>query len=66
MEFQFEIIKGSANYLLFCLNQIDGADDHIMTAKEQLVKFGPCAAVAYAPTKKALVNLCKENNLQLI
>ncbi len=66
MKFQHEIIKGSANYLLFCLNQIDGAGNHTMTAKEQLEKFGPCAAVAYAPTKKALVKLCKENNLQLI
>ena len=66
MKFHHEIIKGNANYLLFCLNQIDGEDNHTMTAKEQLKKFGPCAAVAYAPTKKALVNLCKENNLQLI
>lgn len=66
MEFQHEIIKGNANYLLFCLNQIDSADNHTMTAKEQLAKFGPCAAVAYASTRKALVKLCKESNLQLI
>ena len=65
-EFKFEIIKGSANYLLFCLNQIDGKDDHTMTAKEQLEKFGPCAAVSFAPRKKALINFCRENNLQLI
>lgn len=66
MEFQHEIIKGSANYLLFCLNRIDGIDNHTLTAKEQLAKFGPWAAVAYAPTKKALINFCKENNLHLI
>ena len=63
--FKHEIIKGSANYLLFCLNFAD-ENGNILTAKQQLDEFGPWAAIAYAPTKKALVKLCNENGLHLI
>lgn len=63
--FKHEIIKGSANYLLFCLNYAD-ENGKILTANQQLEMFGPWAAIAYAPTKKALVALCKENGLELI
>ena len=60
-----QIVKGAANYLLFSLN-IHAIDGHTMTAAEQLAEFGPCQAVAYAPTKRALVALCAENGLQLV
>ena len=61
----YEIIKGSANYLLCALNYYD-ASGHRLTAKEQLEQYGPLCAVAYAPTKKALVELCKREDLHLI
>lgn len=60
-----QIVKGAANYLLFALN-IQAIDGRTMTAAEQLAEFGPCQAIAYAPTKRALVTLCAENGLQLV
>lgn len=64
MNFEHEIIKGSANYLLCCLNY-EAEDGRILSAAEQVAEFGPCVAVAWAPTKKALVKLCKDNGLTL-
>lgn len=60
----FEIVKGSASYLLVCLNVEH--DGKTLSGKEIIDVFGPCAAIAYAPTKKKLVELCKRENLNLI
>lgn len=62
--FEHEIIKGSVNYLLCCLNY-EAEDGRILSAAEQIAEFGPCVAVAWAPTKKALVNLCAAHGLKL-
>lgn len=59
---KFEIVRGSANYLLVCLNMYSETGE-ALTGKEIIDSFGPCAAVSYAPNKKALVNLCKRENL---
>ena len=61
---KYQIINGAANYLLVCLNVYD-ENGNALTASEIVGQFGPCAAVAFAPTKKALVKLCNENKLDL-
>lgn len=63
--FDYEIIKGGANYLLYCLNVMD-ENDHILTAAERMTeRFGPCGAVAIAPRKKDLITLCTANGWNL-
>ena len=60
----YEIFKGNASYLLFCLNQY-GIDGHRLTAKEQH-DISPNQAIAWSGRKKVLVEYCKLNGFELV